>query len=570
MTRPGSPERARARFEAHLPLLKLMVGRVLPGYPAGARPLVLAGAMALWLAALRFDDTHGGSFGEAAEVAVGTELLGLVHMLTPPPQALPPELMEYLDELEELARTLGHSTALMPYYGALTAPRSAALTPEFVAPPGREAAMLDGLLTLLRRRWPLIAGMVLVTELLVGLFTVRAPKLYKATATLNTGIASGQQLSGAQVDWFKAGALMGNIVEMLESRTVLERTASRLNLPLVPEKLQKLLTVDKVGQTDLLRINATARTPVLAADLANTHAAEFIRYYQQTQGEDARHADHFVSGQVRASAARLREAEERLRAFKAANVPEAQTTLSAQLAELEAQRGEVERSLRASESGLRTVEAELGRLRRDPGFARSVADATEVETAGERSRALEQNLADARALYGEGHPVVRQLKAQVAKASSAIRSTAARVAAADPAHADVIARRIALKVEVAESSAKLSNLDRALAELRPRARQASISDITYKQLQREVAVREAEYERLQERSSTTRMAAHGASNLPISVVDPAVPPRKAESAKGALKLALGAVLALIAGLVAAYLLELRAQRQLLAEAEEAA
>lgn len=557
-------EAALARFESNLPLLRLLVERVLPGYPGGPRPLVIAGALALHQASLAWEEEQG-SFGEAAEGAIQQALVALFQPQAIPPMALPPELTPFGDRLEEMVATMDRrrpQAGLMPYYAPLAHPSGYGLRPyeEFATPPpgANDGRLWLALSNILKRRWPLILSIVVATDLAVGGLSIRAPKAYKATTTINTGIASGQSVSGTAIDWFKAGALMGNLSEMLQSRSVLERTASKLNLATTPEKLAKRLDVEKVGQTDMMRISGTAKSPQEAADLANTHTREFIHFYRQSQGSDARNADAFIAQQVSQSAKRLRGAEERLKAFKSTNVPEAQTTIAAQLAELRAQKGEVERALSAARSGLSTVEREIRALKKDSTFARTVQDAPEVETAGDRLKTLKQNLADARSLYGEGSPVVKELKQQIARASGTVRSTTAKVAAADPSRADVTERRIALKVEIAQQHARLVSLNRAIADLEPKARTASVTDVTYKELQREVALREADYQRLTERASQTRLAANGASVLPITIVDLAEPPSKPEDSKTLVKLALGALISGIFGFVLAYVLEARA------------
>lgn len=557
-------EAALARFESNLPLLRLLVERVMPGYPGGPRPMVIAGALALYQASLAWQEEMG-SFGEVAEGSIQHALLALFQPQAIPPAALPPELTPFGERLEEMVATLDRrlpQAGLMPYYAPLAHPSGYGLRPyeEFSSPPpsSSDGRLWAALSTIVKRRWPLILSIVVATDLAVGVISMRAPKAFKATTTINTGIASGQSVSGTAIDWFKAGALMGNLTEMLQSRSVLERTASKLNLALTPEKLAKRLDVEKVGQTDMMRISGTAKTPQEAADLANTHTREFIQFYQQSQGSDARNADAFITQQVLESSKRLKVAEDRLKAFKSTNVPEAQTTVAAQLAELRAQKGEVERALSAAQSGLSTVEREMQALKRDPMFARTVQDAPEVETAGDRLKTLKQNLADARSLYGDESPVVKELKQQISRASGTVRSTTAKVAAADPARADVTERRIALKVEIAQQQAKLTSLNRAIVDLEPKARAASVTDVTYKELQREVALREADYQRLTERASQTRLAANGASVLPITIVDLAEPPIKPEDSKTVVKLALGSLIAGIFGFVLAYVLEARA------------
>jgi uncharacterized protein involved in exopolysaccharide biosynthesis len=576
--REGNP--ALERFESQLSLLKLLVARVMTGFPLGPKPLVWAGALALWRAAQEAAPSAAGGFGAMAEAAVNSELLGVLHGGAPGATELPAELESFVPRLEAMAEALALQApmGLVPYQAALARRYAGLPIDEFALPPGppgsSEGQLLRSLGRLVQRRWTLLVSLIVMTDLAIGIIGLKSPKEFKATTTINTGIASGQSVSGTPIDWFKAGAITGNLTEMLQSRTVLERTAARLNLAIPPEKLIKRIDVDRVGQTDMMRISAVAKTPREAADLANTHTAEFIRFYQESQGADAKHADAFIDRQLAESARRLHQAEDQLKAFKEATMPEAQTTLATQLEDLMAKRGETARELDAARRGLSAVQAEISRLKRDPAFAQAIASAPEVDTAQERIKTLSQNLEDARTLYGRDNEVVKDLERQLRKATTGARATATKVAAGDPARADAIQRQIALKVEIAQDQAKLAGFDRAIADLTPKARNASAADITYKQLQREVTVREADYQQLSQRASQTRLAANGAAVLPITVIDPAVPPRKPEDGKTAVKLALGSLIAGILGLVVGYLLELKergiATRQELVEAHEGA
>jgi len=121
----------------------------------------------------------------------------------------------------------------------------------------------------------------------------------------------------------------------------------------------------------------------------------------------------------------------------------------------------------------------------------------------------------------------------------------------------VVARRIALKVELAQNQAKLAAIDATLQELEPKVKSASSEQVTLTQLQREVEIAAADYQRLSQRAGETRVAASGAATLPLTIIDAAVPPLKPESQKLPVKLALGLIVSLLFGGVIGYLLDLR-------------
>ena len=110
------------------------------------------------------------------------------------------------------------------------------------------------------------------------------------------------------------------------------------------------------------------------------------------------------------------------------------------------------------------------------------------------------------------------------------------------------------------NGARLRSLDSSIATMQPKARTASTNQVTYEQLQREVRIAETQYMDLQTKFGQASVLAQGASNLNITVVDPAIPPREPESSKLLLELILGLVLSLGLGMFVSYLLSLREAR----------
>lgn len=533
----------RQRFEENLPLLASVCQQVMRQNRTRPLDLVYAGAISLWRLCCQYPEGCGVSFGEFAEVALLGELAGYLQYPMPT-MVLPEPLRAFGPQLLEIARSLG-DYQLVPY----------AASEEFVTPIPEGGGGIP-IAQILGRYWGVIVTLAVVCEIAVLGLSLKEPKAYKATTVINTGIGAGGNLAGQQFDWFRAGTLMGNVVELMKSKSVLESTAKVLGLPLDAERMGKRIQIDRVSNTDLLRITATANSATLAADIANTQVSEFVRYYTSLQSHDARSADAFIQQQVAQSEKKLRESEERLKKFKANNIPEAQVKLVERLTEMQLERDTLVQGMAAAEAGLGATEAELGRLKKDGSRLSDAASSREVLAASERLQTLEQNLADIEASDGANSLMAQRLKRQIQAARNQVRSTTAQVAGADPAIADAIAKRTALKIELAQSQAKLAALDRSIYELKPNAQSASQAEISLKQLQREVALNEAEYQRLVERSGQTNLALHGASNLTISVVDPAAPPTKPVSRRIPMKLAIGLLVSLTLGCIISYALYL--------------
>jgi uncharacterized protein involved in exopolysaccharide biosynthesis len=343
----------------------------------------------------------------------------------------------------------------------------------------------------------------------------------------------------------------------LKSRTVLENTISVLKLDTTPEKLGKRITVSRMGQAGLLKVEAEAESAEAAAELVNTNVREFLRYYITTQSHEARSGNEFLRSQVKTAQDRLRLAENKLKAFKGTYIPEMQADVPVRVADLIAQRDEASRNLAAAQAGLSAVSRELNAIKRDPMLTQRIINSGAVMTQSEKLRELQMNLMDARDIYGKDAPVVRSLEGQIAKAKSSLRTTTYEQAEQNPALADATARVVNLKAEVAMNAARLGSINASLARMQSQAGPASANQVTYQQLQREVEIAAAQYQDLQTKSGQANLVAQGAANVNLSIVDAAIPPKEPLSSKLALKLILGLILSLGLGMFLSYLMSLR-------------
>jgi uncharacterized protein involved in exopolysaccharide biosynthesis len=206
---------------------------------------------------------------------------------------------------------------------------------------------------------------------------------------------------------------------------------------------------------------------------------------------------------------------------------------------------------------LAVTQRELGRIKSDPLLSQRILNNGAVTTASDKLRELQMNLADAQDIYGDNHAVTQGIRNQIARSKSQLTTTTVEASEQNPALADASARFVELKAEVAMQSARLRSLDASIANMTPKARTASTNQVTYETLQREVRIAETQYMDLQTKFGQASLLAQGASNLNITVVDPAIPPLTPESSKLALKLILGFLLSLGLGMFISYLMSLR-------------
>lgn len=568
------PAEAIDRFEEHLPLLERVVSQLMSSATSSVRDLVYLGATVLLRCALEWTPETNLSFKEYAEVTVTSELLHQMHYPVPVlhlPEALGPYAPRLAAMSQSLASLRPSPPLALATYQATTLQHPAlmgAYAPEFYGAPSAHHAgpgVAATIWKLFRKRLPLILGLVLLTEIGITVFTVKSPKTYVADTTLNSGIASKDPIGGGG-DWFTQGTVLANLTTLITSRTVLSNTISALGLHTTPEQLANHVKVTRIGATGLLQIEADADKPDQASDLANTLVREFLRFYIASQTHEARSNKSFFESQVQQAAAALDKAESKLKAFKAADVPELAAGVPQHVSDLEAQRDEAINNLAASRAALATVEHELARLKADPMLRQRVIGNEAVMTSDDKLRLLQQNLQDAKQIYGANSPVVQQLETQIARAKATLTVSAADALDQNPALADATTRLVQLKADIASNQARLGSLNRALATLEPQARSASTNAVTYEQLQRDVTVAADHYQDLAKKYDESNLMAQGAANLNISVVDAAIPPRKPLDSKLALKLVLGLILSLGLGLFVSYLMSLREQPEPDAEA----
>ena len=562
-----------ARFEGHLPLLERVISQLLTTGAGSVRDMIYFGAAVLLRCAAEWNDGVGLTFKEYAEVTLTGELLHHMHY----PVAvmrLPAELGPYQPMLNAMAQSLasvhaGPTMAMATYHAmamrhpAMMPQHTMALTaggefygaPSHAGQPGAGSA-LQLVWKLIKRRLPLIVALVMATEAGITYHTLNSPKTWVAYTTLNSGIGAKDPLGGGG-DWFSQGTIVANITELIKSRTVLENTITALTLDTNPEDLADRITVSRMGQAGLLKIEADAEEPKAAAELVNTLVREFMRYYATSQSQDARSNKAFFESQVKAAERRLRVAETNLKGFKGAFVPEMQADVPARVSDLMAQRDEAQRNVAAASAALTVVLRELNAIRRDPLLSQRIMNSGSVMTATEKMRELQLNLMDARDIYGKDSPVVKNIESQIARARSQLRTTTVEATEQNPALADASARVVQLRADVAMNSARLASLNRSIAAMKPMAKQSSVNQVTYEQLQREVKIAETQYLDLQAKYGQSNLVAQGAANLAVSVVDSAVPPKEPLSSKLLLKLILGLLLSFGLGLFISYLLALR-------------
>jgi polysaccharide biosynthesis transport protein len=161
----------------------------------------------------------------------------------------------------------------------------------------------------LRRRAPwIVLCFVLVTGVAFGL-SKRQTKKYTATASLVfTSNQLSQQVAGLQaVGTSQAPQAQENTnLKLVQLGDMAEKTASVVGQGLTKAKVSENLSISAQGESNIVDVSATSTSPVLAAKIANTYSARFVREQQSSNHAYYSAALALVNKQVAALSSRQR------------------------------------------------------------------------------------------------------------------------------------------------------------------------------------------------------------------------------------------------------------------------
>lgn len=145
-----------------------------------------------------------------------------------------------------------------------------------------EALNLEQALGVLRRRWPwILLCMVVVASAAFG-FSKNQTKKYTATASLafNTNSLS-QQIAGLPAS--SGSTLLAeqtSDLELVKVGNMAADTAALLGDGLTEQKVASSLSIGGQAESNVVSVSATATSSALAAAIANTYAAQFVKQQQ--------------------------------------------------------------------------------------------------------------------------------------------------------------------------------------------------------------------------------------------------------------------------------------------------
>ena len=234
------------------------------------------------------------------------------------------------------------------------------------------------------------------------------------------------------------------------------------------------LTAYAVEKSRVIVIDFQSENPDLAAKVANAIASDYLVLQERARQDQARTAGDWLSGEIDAMRKRVAEAEAKVEAFRSKTnllVGNNNTTLSAQ------QLGDVNAQIAAARAQKADAEAR-SKLIRDmlksgqPIESSDILNSELIRRLSEQRVTLRAQLAEQSSSLLDGHPRIKELKAQIADLDHQIRQ-----------EAETVARSLENDAKIA--GARLDSQMASLDQLKSQAATTNEQDVQLRALERE-------------------------------------------------------------------------------------
>ncbi len=134
-----------------------------------------------------------------------------------------------------------------------------------------------------RRKW-MIIGLLALALLVSGAVMIYQPPVYKASATLM--IEPSEKSTASEYSVLMAGERLAlTYSQIIVSRPVLDQVIEELGINVTVSQLERMITVQSIKDTHLLRISAANVSPIWAVKITNSLAEKFIAYVDTLAAE---------------------------------------------------------------------------------------------------------------------------------------------------------------------------------------------------------------------------------------------------------------------------------------------
>lgn len=335
-----------------------------------------------------------------------------------------------------------------------------------------------------KRKWLILASVVVTT-----LLTLAATRLVGAkwmasvyfTSTSKSTLVTAPAAGGEEEEGGQGGAKgqASSFASLAKSPKVLAAMLEILKVETPPKDLAASIDVKSVGPA-VFALQVTDSSPQRAAEMANALAQAFKEQNQQLQSEAAADLVKLLEGQLQRADADLRQARQRLAAYRHRRqiVAKVEDHVGPAITRLEMaiqNRDQAAERLAAARGALTQRVGELSRTPATVQADRPMSESPLIQEAEKKFAEAETTLAELKSRYTDQHVEVRQAQAkrdalyqQLTSAKS--RASENALTQPNPAVAEIKRAITELRSQVGGHQAELAALESTIATAQSRIR----------------------------------------------------------------------------------------------------
>jgi capsular exopolysaccharide synthesis family protein len=426
---------------------------------------------------------------------------------------------------------------------------------------------LSGIVARYRRHAPLVLAITAAVLALDATYTFLKTPLYTATATVFYAPKKqelGKDTTSSAQDDVARDQAVDTQVEVVKSPSLADEVITSLHLDEDPDyalkdKERKLepalqrdalidhvvkdLKVKRIGQTLLLSIGFTNKSPTKASRIANAFAETYIKRQIDVKVNGAGNSNTLLNAQIDEMRQKVETAEAAVEQYKAANnllssdqgplTQQQITQLDSQLAAAKSAEAEAEARLRAAQRQLKG-----GGSGGDVGAALGSQTITDLR---QQRAQISATVADLEGRYGPRHPDLLKAQRQLSDIDAQIQAEINRIISNLSAQVDVTH---------SQTASVQASIDQAKGQLVS----GNAASVKLNELERDADAARTLYESVLTRVKETA-AQQAVSQADSRIDSPAAPPSEPSSPNKPLNFLLGLVAGLGLGIAAAFIVE---------------
>ena len=403
-----------------------------------------------------------------------------------------------------------------------------------------EIDLRDYVEVIVRRKW-IIIGVTLAAVIGAGIvsFFVLKP-VYQATSILmvsrpkyqvelepkiQTFIPSAELSLETYANLIKSGSIEQKVIEEL----ILNQPPNELTV----EDLDKMLSVEIIKDTNLIRMNVEDSSPRRAMEIVNTWTGLFVKENEDLLLKEVREAQAFIKRELEASRQELFKAEEKMREFNERNKID---VLEKEIREIlnkmvnyESRLADVKMSIKKEEARIEQINAILKKEERFLKLTKSIIEDPFLHQLMDRI-GRDEDVLNLRFTSEELNPVYDNLAQELASSMISLHS---------------------LKTEKSELEKNIANFKKNLEALKKELAQEKL---TQSRLERVVEIARQTFGVLSQKAEEIKISLGATSNT-VKVVSLATEPRSPIKPRKGQNILISGVLGLFVGVLVAFFVE---------------